>query len=84
LFGGGGLGIGGARVINAQEEIMNAVELARSMDQIVFCVGLNSDWEQEGHDRPHMDLPGLTNDLIAAVNKDAVVVMQSGTPVSMP
>ncbi|TVY46446.1 putative beta-glucosidase I [Lachnellula occidentalis] len=86
-FGGGGLRIGGARVINVEEEIKKAVELAKSVDQVVLCVGLNSDWEQEGHDRPHMDLPKHTDDLVAAVaaaNPKTVVVVQSGTPVTMP
>ena len=86
-FGGGGIRIGGARVISPEEEIQKAVELAKSVDQVVLCMGLNSDFEQEGHDRQHMDLPGLSNDLIsavAAVNPRTVVILQSGTPVSMP
>lgn len=86
-FGGGGVRIGGTKVISPDEEIAKAVELARKVDQVVLCVGLNSDFEQEGHDRPHMDLPGRTDELISAVaaaNHRAVVVVQSGTPVSMP
>ncbi|KAH8809202.1 glycoside hydrolase superfamily [Xylogone sp. PMI_703] len=86
-FGGGGIRIGGARVINAEEEIENAVKLAKEVDQVVLCVGLNQDWEQEGHDRHHMSLPGLTDRLVSAVataNPNTVVVVQSGTPVSMP
>lgn len=104
-FGGGGIRIGGARVISPTEEIEKAVELAKSVDQVVLCVGLNvsashhehipkapltilqADWEQEGHDRPHMDLPGHTNALVAAVaaaNPNTAVVIQSGCPVSMP
>lgn len=86
-FGGGGLRVGGARVIDVDEEIKKAVELAKTVDQVVLCVGLNSDWEQEGHDRPHMDLPEHTDDLVAAVtaaNPKTVVVVQSGTPVTMP
>jgi beta-glucosidase len=85
-FGGGGLRIGGARVIDVKEEIKKAVELAKRVDQVVLCVGLNSDWEQEGHDRPHMDLPEHTDELVAAVaaaNPKTVVVVQSGTPVTM-
>jgi beta-glucosidase len=66
-FGGGGIRIGGTKVVNPQEEIEKAVELARSVDQVVLCMGLNSDFEQEGHDRAHMDLPGLSDELIAAV-----------------
>ncbi|KAH6662238.1 glycosyl hydrolase family 3 N terminal domain-containing protein [Halenospora varia] len=86
-FGSGGIRIGGARVIKPEEEIAKAVELAKSVDQVVLCMGLNSDFEQEGHDRPHMDLPGLCDKLIsavAAVNPQTTVVLQSGTPVSMP
>lgn len=86
-FGGGGVRIGGVKVVDADEEIAKAAELAKSVSQVVLCVGLNADFEQEGHDRSHMDLPGRTNDLIAAVaaaNPHTVVVVQSGTPVSMP
>ncbi|KAF4948799.1 hypothetical protein FSARC_13644 [Fusarium sarcochroum] len=85
-YGSGGLRIGGAKVIDPDEEIANAVQLARSVDQ-VLCVGLNSDFEQEGHDRSHMDLPGRTDELVAEVakvNPRTVVVVQSGSPVSMP
>lgn len=86
-FGGGGIRIGGARAISPEEEIEKAVTLAKSVDQVVLCVGLNNDWEQEGHDREHMDLPGYSNDLVSAVvaaNPSTVVVVQSGTPVRMP
>ncbi|KAL6408745.1 beta-glucosidase [Ilyonectria robusta] len=86
-FGGGGVRIGGAKVVDPDEEIAKAVELAKSVDQVVLCVGLNSDFEQEGHDRAHMDLPGRTDELIfavAAANPRTVVVVQSGAPVSMP
>lgn len=64
-----------------------AVDLARSADTVVFVGGLSSDWESEGFDRAHMDIPGLSNDLIAAiakVNKNVVVVSQTGSPISMP
>jgi beta-glucosidase len=40
-FGGGGIRIGGARVINAKAEIEKAVELAKAVQDIVLCVGLN-------------------------------------------
>ncbi|USP81333.1 family 3 glycoside hydrolase [Curvularia clavata] len=86
-FGGGGVRIGGAKLLNADEEIAESARLAMSVEQVVLCVGLNADFEQEGHDRLHMKLPGRTDDLIAAVaaaNPRTVVVVQSGTPVSMP
>jgi hypothetical protein len=40
-FGGGGIRIGSARVIEPEEEIAKAVALAKSVDQVVLCVGLN-------------------------------------------
>lgn len=86
-YGSGGLRIGGTKVIDADQEIANAVEMAKSVEQVVLCVGLNSDFEQEGHDRLHMDLPGRTDELVSAVakaNPRTVVVVQSGSPVTMP
>ena len=53
---------------------------------LVF-VGLNGDWESEGHDRPDMELAGEQNELIervAAANPSTVVVLQTGSPVAMP
>ncbi|KAJ4316055.1 beta-glucosidase [Fusarium piperis] len=86
-YGSGGLRIGGARVTNQEDEIAKAVGLAKTADQVVLFVGLNSDFEREGHDRPHMDLPGRTSELVSAVaeaNSKTVVVVQSGSLVSMP
>jgi beta-glucosidase len=40
-FGGGGIRIGGARVIDPEEEIKKAVQLAKEVDQVVLCVGLS-------------------------------------------
>ena len=87
LNGGGSLRIGGCRVIDAAEEIQAAVALAAEAEQVIVCVGLNADWETEGHDRDDMRLPGVMDDMIAAVakaNPNTVVVMQSGAPVEMP
>jgi len=50
-------------------------------------VGLNADWETEGYDRTTLALPGRTDELverIAAVNPRTIVVLQSGSPVTMP
>jgi beta-glucosidase len=41
LFGGGALRIGGAKVIDADEEVKHAVALARDADQVIICAGLN-------------------------------------------
>ncbi|KAK9466043.1 glycoside hydrolase superfamily [Lipomyces arxii] len=83
----GAVRFGMARVISAEEEIALAVELASKVDQVVLCIGLNSDWESEGYDRQFMDLPQHMDELVskvAAVNPNVVVVNQSGTPVTMP
>lgn len=40
-FGGGGIRIGGAPVINAEAEIEKAVKLAKDVENVVLCVGLN-------------------------------------------
>lgn len=60
---------------------------AKNADVAIVVVGLNEDFESEGYDRKHMDLPGTTNKLIRAileVNPNTVIVNQSGTPVTMP
>lgn len=83
----GGLRIGGTLVRSSEEELKRAVEVASSVDQVVLAIGLNSEWESEGFDRPDMDLPPNTDSLVEAVckaNPNVVVVVQSGTPVTMP
>lgn len=88
LFGSGAVRIGGCKVIDPRAEMERAAVLAREADQVIICAGLNADWETEGADRTHMDLPPGVDDLIAAVvaanPKGTVVVNQSGTPVTMP
>jgi beta-glucosidase len=86
-MGAGGFFLGGIRRMDPSEEIAKAVTLAKAVDQVIICAGLNADFESEGYDRPHMDLPGHIDQLIssvAAANPNTVVVMQSGTPVTMP
>lgn len=86
-FGPGGLRLGGCRRIDPEQAIEEAVQLAGQAHQVIVCVGLNGDWESEGFDRPDMDLPPHSDELISrvlAVQPNAVVVVQSGTPVTMP
>ncbi|KAL2836416.1 putative beta-glucosidase J [Aspergillus pseudoustus] len=86
-FGPGGLRLGGCQQLDTDAAIRQAVRLAAEVEQVVVCVGLSGDWESEGFDRPHMDLPPGTDDLVNAVlevQPNAVVVVQSGTPVTMP
>ena len=56
------------------------------MSSLLF-VGLNGDWEGEGHDRPDIELVGQQVALIeqaAAANPNTVVVLQTGSPIAMP
>jgi beta-glucosidase len=85
--GAGGLRIGCTRKAEPEDLLDEAVVLAKSVDQVVLCVGLSDEWESEGHDRPNMALPPGTDELITAVcsaNKNVVIVNHSGTPVAMP
>ena len=86
-FGKGGIRLGCAKRIDPVEAIAEAAKLASRIEQVVVFAGLNRDWESESFDRPNMDLPPPSDDLIKAVlsaNPNAVIVVQSGTPVTMP
>ncbi|KAL4903990.1 hypothetical protein BDW74DRAFT_185726 [Aspergillus multicolor] len=64
-----------------------AAASAREADVAVVVVGHNKDSEGEGGDRAHMELPGRTDQLVAAIcaaNPNTVVVVQSASAVAMP
>ncbi len=64
-----------------------AVGAARSSDAVVLVAQSPPGWESEGHDRHDMTLPGPQDELIervAAVSSKLVVVVNTGSPVSMP
>ncbi|KAK4691840.1 beta-glucosidase, partial [Lecanoromycetidae sp. Uapishka_2] len=85
--GAGGLRIGGCKRIDPNQAVADAVQLASQVDQVVVFAGLNADWESESFDRPNMDLPPGIDELInkvLEVNPRTTVVIQSGTPVTMP
>lgn len=86
-FGHGGLRFGGCLRLSREEAIENAARLAKVAEQVVVFAGLTGEWESEGFDRENMALPPDTDELISRVldaNNNSVVVIQSGTPVSMP
>ena len=65
----------------------DAVEVAKNADTVILIVGTNSDWETEGNDRADLSLPANQDQLIENIleaNKNTVVVLNSGSPVSMP
>ncbi|KAL4737499.1 glycoside hydrolase superfamily [Aspergillus similis] len=87
IFGPGGFRFGAARRQTEEELISKAVEVASKVDQVVVFAGLTSEWETEGYDRPDMDLPPGSDELISRileVKPNAAIVIQSGTPVKMP
>jgi beta-glucosidase len=70
-----------------EDEFGRAVEAAGAADVAVVVVGLNSQWESEGYDRPDLRLPGVQRELVEAVldvNSRTVVVVNAGSPVEMP
>jgi beta-glucosidase len=69
------------------DSIERAAQLAARSDVAVVFAGFSSEWECEGFDRPDMQLAGEQNKLIekvAAANPNTIVVVNSGSPISMP
>ena len=64
-----------------------ATSLASESDAVILIVGTNSDWETEGNDRASLALPSNQDELIeniCKVNKNTVVVLNTGSPCEMP
>ncbi|GAC1589094.1 MAG: glycoside hydrolase family 3 C-terminal domain-containing protein [Acidimicrobiales bacterium] len=64
-----------------------AVAAAAAAEVCVVVAGTNAEWESEGSDRQTLSLPGRQDELIEAVarvNPRTVVVLNAGSPVSMP
>ncbi|KAJ3796785.1 glycoside hydrolase family 3 protein [Lentinula aff. detonsa] len=83
----GGLRLGAVKVVEPEDALKEAIDLAKSTDVAILVVGLNHDWESEGYDRPDLELPGLTNRLVSGVlkaNPRTIVVNQSGSAVTFP
>tara|TARA_R110002020_G_scaffold134252_9_gene299665 strand:+ start:204 stop:2639 length:2436 start_codon:yes stop_codon:yes gene_type:complete len=77
----------GVRLPSGQGAIARAVAAAGDADAVIAVMGLNGDWETEAEDRLDMHLAGEQNALIAALaaaNPNLVVVLQTGSPVTMP
>ena len=67
--------------------IAKAAELAKTCDTAVVFIGLTDEYEAEGFDRTHMNLPEAHDKLVAEIvkaNKNVVVVLAGGSPVEMP
>lgn len=67
--------------------IEETVAAAKKATVVVIFAGLTDDYESEGFDRTHLNLPDSHNALIEQilnVNQQVVVVLQNGAPVLMP
>ena len=64
-----------------------AVAAARGKDIVLIYAGLPDEYESEGYDRDNLEMPPEQNALItqlAAINPNTVVLLHTGSPVSMP
>ena len=64
-----------------------AVKAAEEADVAVLFLGLPDNFESEGYDRKHMNLPNCQNELVEKVlevQKHVVVVLHNGSAVLMP
>lgn len=67
--------------------IAQAAEVAKNCDTAVVFIGLTDEYEAEGFDRSHMNLPEAHDKLVEEIvkaNKNVVVVLAGGSPVEMP
>lgn len=70
-----------------EELQMKAVKAAAEADVAVLFLGLPDNFESEGYDRKHMNLPNCQNELVQKVlevQKHVVVVLHNGSAVIMP
>ena len=69
------------------DSLERAVALAAASDVAIVCVGFGGEWQSEGFDRETLTMPGKQDALIeqvAAANPRTIVVLNSGSPISMP
>lgn len=84
MFAGADVGV---RVPIGDDAFERAVAAAAAADVAIVVVGTNDDWETEGEDRSTLALPGEQDALVSAVlaaNPNTIVVVNTGSPVTMP
>lgn len=67
--------------------IADACKVASKADIALVFIGLTEEYESEGYDRNHLNLPKVHNHLveeILKVNENVVIVLSGGAPVIMP
>lgn len=80
-------GYGDGELTIDENKVIAAEQAAKQCDVAVIFAGLPDMMESEGFDRNNMDMPESHNELIrriAAVNDNVIVVLQLGSPVTMP
>ena len=73
--------------ITDDQFVDEAVRKAKAADVALLFIGLTDEYETEGCDRKHLQLPPLHNRLVSEVlkvNKNVVVVLAGGAAVEMP
>lgn len=71
---------------SAKDLPVKAAQLAKESDVVILCVGLNEEMEGEANDRDELGLPKDQLNLIDNIlqtNKNTVIVLNNGTPVTM-
>lgn len=72
---------------NDEELKKEAIEVAKKNKKVVIFAGLTENYESEGVDRTTLDIPENQNKLIeeiSKVNKNIIVVLANGSPITMP
>ena len=67
--------------------VKDACNIASKADAVLLFIGLTEEYESEGFDRGHINLPHSHNRLleeILRVNENVTVVLSGGAPVAMP
>lgn len=78
---------GGSARKSSDDQIAEAVALAKKSDLALLIVGETEDMSGEAHCRSTLDLPGRQLDLVKAIHatgKPTVVVLVAGRPLSTP
>ncbi len=64
-----------------------AAQVASKCETVILFIGLTDEYEAEGFDRQHMELPKAHDSLVKEilnVNKNVIIVLAGGSPVEMP
>lgn len=77
----------GQKDLRDETLLSEALSLAKQAKIVVIMAGLPETYESEGFDREHLHMPDSHNELISKiceVNRNVVVIISAGSPVTMP